>query len=46
MELDTQLWLAKDLGLLDDISMPRGHVLRILAMLNGLIKQTSREERV
>lgn len=42
MELDTQLWLAKDLGLLDDIGEPRHHVLRILAMLNGLIKHKSR----
>lgn len=42
MELDTQLWLAKDLGLLDQIREPRHHVLRILAMANGLIKQKSR----
>ena len=41
MELDTQLWLAKDLGLLTDIRVVRNEVLRILAMLNGLIKQKS-----
>jgi len=38
MELDTQLWLAKDLALLHDITAMRSQVLRILAMLNGLIK--------
>ncbi len=41
MELDTQVWLAKDLGLLDDIKEIRAHTLRILAMLNGLIRQKS-----
>jgi len=39
MELDTQLWLARDLDLLRDITGLRSQVLRILAMLNGLIKQ-------
>lgn len=37
MELDTQLWLAKDLGLLADIAQVRDQILHILAMLNGLI---------
>ncbi len=41
MELDTQIWLGRDLGLLDDIKEVRGHVMRILAMLNGLIRQKS-----
>lgn len=41
MELDTQLWLAKDLGLLKALQDLREHVLRILAMLNGLIRHKS-----
>lgn len=41
MELDTQVWLAKDLDLLDDIKEVRAHVLRIPAMLNGLIRRKS-----
>lgn len=41
MELDTQLWLAKDLGLLADIAQVRDQILHILAMLNGLIRHKS-----
>jgi four helix bundle protein len=41
MELDTQLLLGKDLGLLKDFRGIREHVLRILAMLNGLIRHKS-----
>ncbi len=39
MELDTQIWLAKDLDLLADVSAIREQVLRILAMLDGLIRK-------
>ena len=41
MESDTQLWLDKDLGLLNALKDLREHVLRILAMLNGLIRHKS-----
>ena len=38
MELDTQIWIAADLGLIDDAETPAAEILEILAMLNGLIK--------
>lgn len=41
MELDTQIWLANDLGLLSDVGPLRNDMLRILAMLNGLIRSKS-----
>lgn len=39
MELDTQVWLAKDLEYLSDTSELRQQLVRILAMLNGLIRR-------
>jgi len=37
--LTSQLWLAKDLGFFTYVTEIRNQVLRILAMLNGLITQ-------
>jgi len=44
MELDTQLWIARDLGYLEDGSDVHAELLEILAMLNGLIRE--RSERI
>lgn len=39
MELDTQIWIAKDLGYLEGRACTlQTEILEILAMLNGLIK--------
>lgn len=38
MELDTQVWLSRDLGFLQDVSKIRDKVISILRMLNGLIQ--------
>jgi four helix bundle protein len=38
MELDTQTWIAADLGLIEDAGTLNAEILEILAMLNGLIK--------
>lgn len=37
MELDTQLWIARDLGLIDDTTEINPLIQRIAAMLNSLI---------
>jgi four helix bundle protein len=44
MEVDTQLWIAKDLGFLDDRSQLTSLVQRIAAMLNALISSKTRKE--
>ena len=41
MEVDTQLWIARDLGFLDDRSQLTALVQRIAAMLNALISSKS-----
>jgi four helix bundle protein len=47
MEVDTQLWIAKDLGFLADRSQFTALVQRIAAMLNALISsKTPRKETV
>lgn len=38
MEMDTQIWIVKDLGFLQDTNSLQAEVMEILAMLNGLIK--------
>ena len=38
MELDTQLWLSRDLGFAETKDIPRDSVNRVIAMLNGLIR--------
>ena len=38
MELDTQVWLARDLGFLQDDKDLRRQLERSIAMLNALIK--------
>ena len=41
MELDTQIWIARDLEFLSDTSELQALIQRIAAMLNALIKQKS-----
>jgi four helix bundle protein len=41
MELDTQLWIARDLELVRDIDTIQDMVQRLAAMLNALIKKKS-----
>ena len=38
MELDTQVWIAIDIGLIDEARSLNREILEILAMLNGLIR--------
>ena len=38
MELDTQLWIARDLNFVRDIEPLQAIVQRLAAMLNALIK--------
>jgi len=38
MELDTQVWIAVDIGLIDEAGSLKTEILEILAMLNGLIR--------
>jgi len=45
MELDTQLWIARDLGFLEDRAELTAIVQRIAAMLNALVKSKSRKEQ-
>ena len=44
MEMDTQIWIARDLGFLDDPGPLQAEVMEILAMLNGLIKNRTPDE--
>lgn len=43
MEVDTQLWIAKDLGYLGDRAKLTDLIQRIAAMLNALIKSKTEE---
>ena len=38
LEMDTQIWIARDLGFIEDLEWLQAELLEILAMLNGLIK--------
>ena len=42
MELDTQLWIARDLGFIDDTSEINQLIQRIAAMLNALISSKTK----
>ncbi|MDT8448662.1 MAG: four helix bundle protein [Wenzhouxiangellaceae bacterium] len=44
MEMDTQIWIAKDLGFLDDHGPLQIGIMEILAMLNGLIKNRALDD--
>ena len=44
MEVDTQLWIAKDLGFIEDRSQLTMLVQRIAAMLNALISSKTLKE--
>jgi len=41
MELDTQLWIARDLQFVRDIEALQAIVQRLAAMMNALIKKKS-----
>ncbi|MGH8025896.1 MAG: four helix bundle protein [Pseudoxanthomonas sp.] len=43
MELDTQLWIARDLGFIDNTSEVNQLIQRIAAMLNALISSKKKE---
>ena len=43
MELDTQVWLSKDLGYIADIADVRDQLERLFARLNALIKVKQRK---
>lgn len=43
MELDTQIWIAKDLGLVDDVDEIQAAIQKLAAMLNALITSKSKE---
>lgn len=45
MEVDTQMWIAKDLGFLADIAATQASIQRIAAMLNALIKKKATSAR-
>lgn len=38
LEMDTQIWIARDLGFLDESGPLQVEVMEVLAMLNGLIR--------
>jgi len=38
MEVDTQIWIARDLGFIEEPEWLQTELMEILAMLNGLIK--------
>ena len=42
MEVDTQLWLARDLGFVEDAAEAQALIQRIAAMLSALIASKSR----
>ncbi|MFO1473267.1 MAG: four helix bundle protein [Lysobacterales bacterium] len=42
MEVDTQLWLARDLGFVEDVAETQALIQRIAAMLGALIASKSK----
>lgn len=44
MELDTQLWIARDLGFLDDLTGMQALIQRIAAMLSALISSKTSDK--
>lgn len=45
MEVDTQLWIARDLGFVDDTAELHSLIQRIAAMLSALINSKTRSAK-